>query len=145
MTTPAGMIRKLELLNISAEVVKILELHKEAIKAANKQQWKLGKKADSTQIGKYASVKYGKAKFALNTLAGEGNIDLILTQKTINSLTVNISASTINFKLGSDEHNLETRFGSEILGLTDNSKKGLIQILILPELLEDIRSKIGMQ
>jgi len=143
MSTPAEMIRKLEAYNLVGEVVEILNADKKILEQANAEQWRKGKRASGAPIGKYKSGKYAFMKNQMNPEAGAGQVDLILTKKTVNSITTDITTDSIVFKLNSDEWNLKQRYGENILGLNKESKTKFIKEKLLPDLLKSFSAKTG--
>lgn len=144
MTTVAGMIRKLESLVIFQEVQKILQDHKAEFAEMNRQQWKEGKRSTGNPIGKYRNGQYAMIKNEINSLPGLGNVDLILTRGTVESITTDITGQSIVFKIGDDSHGV-IRYGENILGLAPENKERVKINIILPELLQSIRQKTGMK
>lgn len=145
MTTFAGMLKRLDSLSILNEAMIILSQNKTALAEANRLQWRMGERSTGEKIGKYKYLKYAKAKNTMNPLAGLGNIDLTLTKKTAKSIFVDITKDSMIFKIGDDEHQLESRFGDDIIGLSDKSKKAFIEVELLPELIKRIQEITGMQ
>jgi uncharacterized membrane protein YvbJ len=144
MTTPAGMLRKLEAYDLITEVVKILNSDKKILEQANADQWRKGKRSTGNPIGKYRNGKYAMMKNQMNPEAGAGQVDLMLSKKTVNSLTTDITADSIIFKLQSDEWDLQGRYGENILGLNSESRIKFIKEKLLPELLLSFTQKTGM-
>jgi len=138
------MLRKLEAYDLINEVVKILNSDKKILEQANADQWRKGKRSTGSPIGNYRSGQYAFMKNKMNPEAGAGKVDLMLTKKTVDSLTTDITADSIIFKLESDEWNLVSRYGENILGLSSENKTKFIKERLLPELLQSFTSKTGM-
>lgn len=143
MTTVAGMMRKLESFDLLNEIRLILEKNKNVLKESEKMQWKTGERSTGAPFGKYKSGKYALMKNKMNPLPRVGNMDLILTAKTIDSLTVDVISDALVYNLASDEHDLVARFGENILGMNTKSRKAFIEVILLPELVKAIKNKMA--
>ena len=155
MATILEMLKRIEKINISNIVVKILEEDKEYLQKENQQQWVEGKDSSENDIGRYRSQFYAADKanrpklsdvgFSNGGRASLGMIDLIDTGQTVKSISVDISRNSIIFKIGDDRFNLEGRFGERILGMNKQSRIHYINNRLLPKLLEEIRNLTGMK
>ena len=145
MTTVEMMQKRFILYDIGKEIVVILKNGDKILFEVQKNQWLHGQNSKGQKLSKdgYANSAYAKMKFNKNPLAGSGNMDLILTGKTIDSLKVTISSDIINFELQSDEHGLIGRFGKEILGLNSEGRFMFIQDYLLKAIYESINAKTG--
>lgn len=111
---------------------------------ANADQLLHGKREDGSLIGKYASRDYAASKYMENSLAGFGNIDLILTGAFKNGIFYKYLADGLlidsNGKEKEGGFDLLQHYGDDVLGFTNESKEK-----IYPEFLEIMQNKLADQ
>lgn len=95
MGTILSLIKKFEQLNTDDIAVESIDETKEEIKVKQKDQLLYGLKADGTKIGRYRNNKYAAKKYALNPLAGFGNVDLRLTGELHREIFVDVRDNTL--------------------------------------------------
>lgn len=130
-------------INVMDLIVDILIEDKEVLADLNKFQWIKGKRSTGAPIGKYKDGMYALEKYKMNSQAGAGYIDLMLTKTTVNSLIAEVQGDSIIFSLNSDIHELERIYGVTILGLNNESRAKYIYQFLLPKLLERVRNKLA--
>jgi len=115
-------LRKLDVQALIVDTLKELEV---SFLDANIDQLRHGKRSTGGQIGKYASADYAAMKYAENSLAGLGNIDLILTGVFSKGITIRFEPTKMVFdSTGKEKENgvdLLYHYGDDVLGLSDES------------------------
>jgi len=138
-------IERLKAINMQQLAVECLQSNESFLLDANINQLKHGKTSKGEQIGKYANSGYASEKYAMNSLAGLGNIDLILEGKfskgifykyTNDSL---ISDSTGKEKEGGMD--LLEHFGDDVVGIFMTQE---LKTDIQPELIRLIMKQISL-
>jgi hypothetical protein len=79
MITVAELNRRVKRLNVETTSEESIDQTKEDYKSSQRDQMLHGLKADGSKIGKYRSPAYARRKYAMNPLAGFGNMDWRLT------------------------------------------------------------------
>jgi hypothetical protein len=145
MCTVPEMIRKLQNFNLVEEVRIIIQNKKNVLEELNRLQWIVGENNEGKPLTnrKYASKKYAQIKNEMNSLPGYGNMDLIATRETVNSIDVEVNNDVIRYQLLSDRNNLEEEFGEKILGTTPKHKLLFNNEILNPELVKVFREKTG--
>lgn len=95
MATILSMLKKFEQLNTDEIAVDSIDATKDEIKVKQKDQLLHGLRPDGSKIGKYRSNKYATKKYALNPLAGIGNVDLKLTGDLHREIFVDVRDNTL--------------------------------------------------
>lgn len=92
---------------------------KESLKREKINEWEQGLRPDKSIIGHYRDQEYREYKYSQNPRA-KGNVDLLLTRGTANSLFVQ-SEGKREFIFGmNDKYNLVGNYGYDILGLNQD-------------------------
>jgi len=117
-------------IDIDTIIAESIEETKTIIIGFNKENLKQGFKIDGTRIGTYASLSYAAKKFAQNSAAGFGNIDLFLSGDWANAITVRVNKKSFTtFSINTKALKLETKYSKLIYGLPNKYKDEYIQIL----------------
>lgn len=106
---------------------------------------KKGQNPDGSKIGDYRSPGYARFKFGKNSLAGFGNVDLILTGAFSNSLfPTKISPSHYIFgATDSKRFDLIDKYGYDIMGLNQNTFDEAQKKRYAPKIINYIKKRIG--
>ena len=113
-------IDRLVALDFQQIAVECLKSNEPILLDANIDQLKHGKTSKNEQIGKYSNRGYADEKYAMNQLAGRGNVDLILTGAFARGIFVNFTQDSMIFDSSAaekDTGNLLERWGKNVLGI----------------------------
>jgi len=124
--------------------VEELILSSPQVKAEKKEEFLKGLKPNGNLIGTYRSTGYAREKYALNKRAGFRNVDLFLTGRFVNQLMPYkvserqyLFSNRLNY--GND---LIQKYGSDILGLNQQSFNDIQRIYIAPELIKFVKKQL---
>lgn len=96
----------------------------------NRENLLKGLKVDGSKIGTYATIPYAAKKFAQNSQAGFGFVDLYLTGDFAKGIQVKLnSKSFTTFSIDSKADKLELEYSKDIYGLPFNRKAEYAEIL----------------
>lgn len=141
MGTVTELINRLEKVKpqLETETARIIQRSPQLLKA-KVNEFKRGENPDGSRIGYYLNPAYRSFKRSLNPLAG-GTVDLILTGDFTRQLFVE-KASERTFMFDSyDEKTpkLVAKYGSDIMGLNENTWQEVQNLFIMPELVKFIK------
>lgn len=129
---------------IKHEAAEAIYDNREEVRLLQVDQLKHGLRKDGSKIGKYKNKAYAKKKFAQNPLAGEGNMDWILTGSLAKDIFIDVredifvidSADTKTEKLIKD-------FGDPF-GLSKESNKKLIVNDLMATFVSRMKEKLRL-
>lgn len=135
-----AMMQRLKIVSseewLKNQVQKIVLSDKEALKEEKIDEWTHGLRPDGSIIGTYRDPEYAYFKQQVNPLAS-GNVDLLLTRETANSLFVTPASKGFIFRMN-DRHNLIGKYGNEILGLNqewfNNRQRDIYRYVLMQDL-----------
>jgi len=114
----------------------------QALKEQKINEFEFGQLPNGRKIGRYASEDYSEYKYLLNPLAGEGNVDLIVTGRFVNSFFVRNASTNGAFIFGAkDDNNLLGSYGKDILGINKRWWVNRQKEVYLKKLFAEIKSK----
>jgi hypothetical protein len=145
MTELQEFIAKLERLNVMEVAVEVINDTSRQFLDMNRDQLRKGKKSTGGGIGQYASMEYAHMKSSMNSEAGFGNVDLILTGSF--NQKMELSASGDSFKIDSADEkstSLQLWYGTDVFGLTDENQRGYNHNVFLPKFLQKIQQITGI-
>ena len=145
MTELQEFIAKLERLNVMEVAVETINETSKEFLDLNRDQLHKGKKSTGGGIGHYASLEYAQMKSAMNSEAGFGNVDLILTGSFNQKMEMSASGDT--FKIDSADEkstSLQLWYGTDVFGLHPENQKGYNFTVFLPLFLRKIQKRTGI-
>ena len=120
-------LQNLKRINIADLAIKTVKDTEVLFLDANADQLLHGKRSTGELIGKYSNPDYAAMKHAENSLAGLGNIDLILTGKFKNEIFIQYQKDALLFDSKGKEKeggfDLLEHFGDDVLGISDENKE----------------------
>ena len=123
----AEMLRRLQTINkewLHQKVTETVIDDQESLKKIKIDEFTHGLRPDGEKIGQYSKTDEGQMyadfKNQINPLAGFGNVDLLLTRRTANTLFIREFGKGYMFGMR-DTHNLVGRYGVDILGLNQET------------------------
>lgn len=135
-----------------AKRIKTFDLHSEAgdvieetnpeLRAILKEQWKQGKDKNGKAIARYRSVKYAQAKYAFNSKAGLGNVDMTITGRQGDGLKFSMVGDKVFTR--SDERKydkLSTKY-PDAYGIDEDGRTVYRREILRPRLLSRFRKKV---
>lgn len=147
MSTIQNMITRVNKINLDAAIPQLVNQYAyEIIALNNAQLYNYGVKATGTKITpRYKSKYYAREKSASNPRPGTGVPDLFVTGAFYKGfgVVVNNKSFTVNSN-DSKAPKLELEYGSEIYGLTKESKTDFSINTLLPAVREYIRATAGI-
>jgi hypothetical protein len=118
----------------------------QSLKEAKINEFEFGLRPNFTKIGIYLNNNYAHKKYLLNPLAGYGNVDLILTGATVNSLfTVAKTGRFVFDSSNSKWNNLLSKYGNDIEGLNQNTFEKIQATEHAPILANYINEELGLK
>lgn len=127
---------------LSQKVNEIVISDNDSLKRLKIDEFTHGLRPDGNIIGKYSMSDEGQAyadfKNQRNPLAGWGNVDLLLTRQTANSLFVRPFGKGYLFEM-KDRYNLVGKYGKDILGLNQETFNQRQRDLYRYALMQDIQ------
>lgn len=124
--TIKGMLEKVRTVNLRAEVPEIILRTSSEILELNKQQlYQEGIRSDGITLREYRNFDYAAYKHSLNPAPGPGIPDLYLEGSYYRGFQVfNITSRSFDINsTDSKAESLEERFGEQVYGLTQKSRK----------------------
>lgn len=79
MATIGHLINNLKAVNFNEVIEQAVEITAKDLSRKQQDQMLHGLNAEGDKIGKYKNPRYAEKKYAMNPLAGKGNVDLKLT------------------------------------------------------------------
>lgn len=147
MTTISQLTKRLESLNLRAQVPVIIDNTKSEIVVSVKEQLHSGIDGTGKSIQpKYRSNSYAYRKQQINPKPGFGVPDLKITGKFYNSISVLVDNTS--FTINSSDTKapkLETKYGEDILRMSPTSVTNYAQGKFFQELKKYIIGKTGLQ
>lgn len=142
MTTIHAMLKRVKSVDLIELASDIVENKPQVIIDMNKDNLVHGIKKDGTQIGKYKDQGYySRKKFAMNSKAGFGNVDLINKMAFVGGMFLKMFSSGV-FDIRSRDSKsdeLMTKYGDDIFGLTSDNKKKYRTDVLQPELVREVK------
>ncbi|CAL7961491.1 hypothetical protein GAMM_230008 [Gammaproteobacteria bacterium] len=141
-----AMISKLEAVSIADIVGIAMENTQKRLTDSQRNQLLEGLRSDGTKIGKYKSKTYAAKKFAMNPLAGLGNIDNRLTGAFQSDIIVDIrpeSASLVFSSVDEKTSMLVSLQGKNIFGLSTPFAQEYSKYFLKPEVVKLIKQRIN--
>ncbi len=142
MTTIHAMLKRVKSVDLIELASDIVENKPQVIIDMNKDNLVHGIKKDGTQIGKYKDQGYySRKKFAMNSKAGFGNVDLINKRAFVGGMFLKMFSSGV-FDIRSRDSKsdeLMTKYGDDIFGLTSDNKKKYRTDVLQPELVREVK------
>lgn len=113
------------------------------VKNAKIDELEQGLKPNGNIIGKYRNLEYGIMKYNINPKA-QGNVDLILTGSFSSKMfVVPTSRSKFTFLSNDDKSDsLQKKYGSEIMGLNQDTFDELLKREALPLFIQEIKKYV---
>lgn len=144
MTELEGFIARLERLNVMEVAVETINETKKEFLDFNRDQLRHGLKTTGP-IAQYASSEYAQLKYSMNSLAGFGNVDLILTGSFSNKMTLLASGNKYAIDSGDEKTaSLLLKYGTEVFGLDDQRQPTYNFTIFLPLFLQKIQQITGI-
>jgi hypothetical protein len=129
MITVAELNRRVKRLNVETTSEESIDQTKEDYKTSQRDQMLHGLKADGSKIGKYRSPAYARRKYAMNPLAGFGNMDWRLTGSLHKEIFVNADNGLIVTGSADEKFNKLAEAFGDPLGLGGEYKEKYLQVL----------------
>lgn len=146
MADPLDLIESLDALDIPGIAVKVLEEKRDTMAQLNVNQMMAGKNTLNEEIGEYANELYAEVKNRMNPLPGFGVPDLKVTGDFHRGLYAEIKGDEIEYgSKDSKEGKLQGQYGSEIFGLSEDSKEQLVESELQPAWQSEIESQTGLK
>lgn len=146
MSTALELIEAMTPLRIYQEASIAIELKSEDITELNRQQMMKGKKSTGDQIGIYSWILYALEKASMNPAAGLMNVDLKYTGSFQGAMSTIINGDEIDIdSMDSKANELETKYGSDIYGLTGDSNRKFVEDSFMPVFSKQIEDKTGLK
>ncbi len=144
MTTISDAFESLKTIDIQGEAAGAIDDTKEEMKNIQRDQLLHGIKGDGKQIGKYRNRAYAAKKYAMNPLAGIGNVDLKLTGSVHNDIFVDVRDR--EFIIDSADTKMEglTEKYGDPFGLTDENEAVYIEETLQDQFTFRMRNKTGL-
>lgn len=142
------MIRRLEAMSITDVVGVAMENTQKRLTDAQRNQMLEGLRSDGKKIGKYKSKTYAAKKFAMNPMAGLGNIDLKLTGEFQAAILVDVRPGSQSLVFSSADEKtsmIVSLLGKEVFGLSTPFAKEYSAYFLKPEVIKLIRKQITRQ
>jgi hypothetical protein len=140
MATIRQVTLRVNNLNLLNESMKALAVSADEFVEQNVDQMRHGKNKQGNEIGEYASPAYSEMKHRMNKLAGEGNVDLILTGAFTSAMFLE-TMSNGTFKIDSKDvkrNDLVSKYGSDIFGLGGEYKSKAVNGKFKDELFNNV-------
>lgn len=129
MRTINNLLQSALKLNITDVALNAMATNEEGYKLLQKDQLLHGLRADGGLIGKYRSEAYANEKYAQNSLAGFGNVDLRLKGDFYSAIQVSTAADGFIIEdTDSKAAELEAKYGDPF-GLEDSRKSSFTQVI----------------
>lgn len=131
---------------LSDEVAKVvLRDEGRTLFKAKKNEFDFGYRPDYSKIGTYANPDYAYRKNLLNGLAGRGYVDLQLTGAFVNSFFLTRKSNGVYLfdAANSKKDSLIQKYGSDIMGLNQDTFNDYQKQIVVPKLQEFIRQRLG--
>lgn len=145
MTTVAALLKRVDAINVSDQSQFAIDDTREQLVLKQQMQMLHGLNAKGEKIGKYANPEYAAAKFALNPLAGFGNVDLRLTGTFFNDAFVDVRDDVFVITSGNEKtRELEQKYGQDIFGLNKDYKKEYVQEDLKPVFFKNVRNRLKL-
>lgn len=110
---------------------------------AQRDQMLHGKASDGKLIGKYKNPKYAQKKYAQNSEAGLGNVDLYLKGDFQKDVFIDTRDKSVVFSSADSKlEDLVDRYGDRIFGLSPSYAAQYSARHIAPEAIKRIKQKI---
>lgn len=128
MTTVDAMLRRFERIDVVNEAKQSLYDVRYSYVDQQKRQLLHGRDKNDKLIGKYKSAQYAAKKFALNGLAGLGNVDLRVTGRFYAGIFVDVR--DMYLYIDSEDSKtavLTEKYGNDIFGLSKTYRVPFVQ------------------
>lgn len=139
------MISRLEAMSITDIVGTAMENTQKRLTDAQRNQMLEGLDSNGKKIGKYKSKTYAAKKFAMNPLAGLGNIDLKLTGEFQAAILVDVRPDNQSLVFSSADEKtamLVSLQGKDIFGLSTPFAKEYSAYFLKPEVIKLVKQQI---
>lgn len=137
-------IERLTALDFQQIAVECLKSNESFLLDANINQLKHGKRSTGEQIGKYKNKYYAAKKYNMNSLAGPGNVDLILNKDFSQGIFFKFTQDSIisdSIEKHNDGSDLLEDYGDDVLGIFMTPA---IKTDLQPEFIAIVKKKIAL-
>ena len=145
MTTIHEMLRRVQAVDLQKAGTNIVANTKPELITKNKEQlMDSGVNRLGVKLRKYRSNSYAARKHAINPFPGFGNPDLYRTGAFQQGFKLKLTSSN-KFEIYSDDSKskmLTEKYGSDIFGLTEESKNEYRQEVMHPELVKELKKTL---
>ena len=118
----------------------------QVLKKAKINEFEFGLRPNFTKIGLYSNDYYAHKKYLMNPLAGEGQVDLILTGATVNSLFTVAKTGRFIFDASNTKwDSLLKKYGNDIEGLNQKTFEKIQAQEQAPILAKYINEQLGLK
>lgn len=144
MNTIASVRRRFEALDVLDTSQDAIDATSEQYLDQQKEQMKHGLRPDGSKIGEYALTEYAELKYAMNPLAGFGNVDLKLTGAFQMNTQLNvIGEEMIIESLDSKAQELEEKYG-DVFGIGGEFKEKYVTEYLQPVFIQKVKDKVKL-
>lgn len=142
MATIDKLIRNAQSLDLREVVEDAMDATKKELVRSQRDQLLHGLRADGGRIGQYKDKYYAKKKYALNPLAGEGNMDWKLTGELHADIFADVRDNTVVLDSADPKTGALIERLGDPFGLTRDRREVYAQDHLAPEAIGRIQQQI---
>ena len=136
------IISNMQQVSVNEVIADSMEATRGKLAAYQRDQMLHGETSEGKKIGRYKNPDYARKKFAMNQLAGLGNMDFKLTGDFHREVIIDVRERLVVFDSGDSKTPKLLRIAPNVFGLNADNRSSYSLNVLRPEAVERIKSMV---